>query len=127
MEQFLIFCLCLYGSLLAVTFIYNCINGVRLKSLNIDKRKKLLAKSEALLELSCKKIEWLKSNKEDEKFETVVTEIEADQVEIEKVHKELDELASTDEKILSKIDDYNKSIDLFLTILTFGIYRKEEL
>jgi hypothetical protein len=127
MGQFIIFCFCFYAALLTVTFIYNCINGIRLINLNIDKRKKLVAKSEELIELNFKKIEWLKVNKEDENFEIEVAEIDKNFAEIEKIHKELDILGSEDDKTFHKIDDSNKSIDLFLTILTFGIYRKEEL
>ena len=46
--------------------------------------------------------------------------------EIEKIHKELDKLGSEDDKTFKKINDYNESIYMFLTILTFGIYRKED-
>ena len=126
MEQFITFCFCFYISLLTVVFIYNCINGIRLNNLNINKRKKLLAKSEELIALNFKKIDWLKSNKEDENFDNEVAEIEANQDEIEKVHAELDKLGSEDDKTFRKINDYNESIYMFLTILTFGIYRKED-
>ena len=126
MEQFITFCFCFYISLLAVVFIYNCINGIRLNNLNIDKRKKLIAKSEELLNLNFEKIEWLKSNKEDENFDVEVAEIEKNQDEIEKIHAELYKLGSEDDKTFRKINDYNKAIYMFFTILTFGIYRKED-
>ena len=110
MEQFITFCFCFYISLLAVVFIYNCINGIRLNNLNIDKSKKLIAKSEELLNLNFEKIEWLKSNKEDENFDVEVAEIEKNQDEIEKIHAELYKLGSEDDKTFKKINDYNKSI-----------------
>lgn len=127
MEQFIIFCFCFYLSLSIVAFIYNYINGIRLNNLNIDKRKKLIEKSEELLKLTTNKINKLSPDMEDKDFEIKVNEIHEYQSEIEKLHKELDKLDSKDEKTLSKINDYNKSIDLFLTILTFGIYKKEDI
>ena len=126
MEQFITLCFCFYISLLAVVFIYNCINGIRLNNLNIDKRKKLIAKSDELIKINFEKIDWLKSNKDDENFDIIVAEIDRNQDEIEKIHKELDILGSEDDKTFKKINDYNKSIYMFFTILTFGIYRKED-
>lgn len=127
MEQFIIFCFCFYLSLLIVAFIYNYINGIRLNNLNIDKRKKLIEKSEELLKLTTDKINKLSPDMKDEDFEIKVNEIREYQAEIEKLHKEIGKLGLKDEKTLSKINDYNKSIELFLTILTFGIYRKEDI
>ena len=126
-EQFIIFCFCFYVSLLTTTFIYNCINGIRLNNLNIDKRKKLLAKSDELIKLNFEKIDKLKPDMEDKDFEIKLAEIKKNRAEIEKCYKELDKLDLIDKKTLNKINNYNKSIELFLAILTFGIYKKEEL
>ena len=125
MEQFLIFFFCFYLSLFTVTFIYHCINCYRLKHLNCEEAKRMIQEIEDLIIENTNRIKELKA--EDEDFAIKVKTINDIETKIDGYLDKIKRLDNEDSESLRKINDLGRTEDLFLTILTFGIYRKEEL
>ena len=125
MEQFVIFCFCFYISLFTVSFIYHCINCYRLNHLNCKEAERMLKEVEDLIIENKNMIKDLKA--EDEDFNIKVKTINDIETIIDRYLTKIDKLNNEDSESLKKIKDLGRTEDLFLTILTFGIYRKEEL
>lgn len=125
MEQFLIFFFCFYLSLFIVTFTYHCINCYRLNHLNCEEAKIMIQEVEDLIIENKNRIKELKA--EDEDFAIKVKTINDIETKIDGYLAKIERLNNEDSESLRKINDLGRTEDLFLTILTFGIYRKEEL
>lgn len=124
MEQFVIFFFCFYISLFAITFIYHSINCYRLKHLNCKEAEKMIKEVEDLIITNKNMIKELKA--EDEDFHIKVKTINDMGTIIDRYLNTIEKLNNEDSESLKKINDLGRTEDLFLTILTFGIYRKEE-
>lgn len=125
MEQFVMFFFYFYLSLFTVTFIYHCINCYRLKHLNCEEAKRMVEEVENLIIENKNMIKDLKA--EDEDFDIKVKTINDTETIIDRYLAKIEKLNNKDSESLKKINDLGRTEDLFLTILTFGIYRKEEL
>lgn len=125
MEQIIIFCLCFYLSLFTVTFIYHCINCYRLKHLNCEEAERMLKEVEVLIIENKNMIKELKA--EDDDFDIKVKTINDIEIIIDRYLAKIERLNSKDSESLKKIKDLGRTEDLFLTILTFGLYKKFEI
>ena len=125
MEYFITFCFCFYISLFTVTLIYHCINCYRLNHLNCNEAERMIQEVEDLIIENKNRIKELKA--EDEDFAIKVKTINDFETKIDEYLAKIEKLNNEDSESLRKINDLGRTEDLFLTILTFGIYRKEEL